>query len=192
MKKKKTSLKERLINIHIYDAIKYIVYLYITHAVIHVSSKLYTHSKYDMQKLLVSIQEYYPNSKLTFQNIVVIDNDLKISKRGTSTYREKEYLYIRNGELRKEPNYLYLLLLTPGVVFFIVFNLENLNIKLKDIPKLDTYTKGAIIITCIIACYTLLTLNENEYQFKRHKNPKAFKNHIKQARKEIQVNDYRK
>ena len=173
---------------------KLVFFIFITYAIIDVGWKVSTHSHYDMQRLTKDIQEHFPYSKLTFQNIKVVDNDFKTSHgRGApTTYQETQYLYIRNNSLREEPNFIYALFLLPIVIVFSVFTIDNPDIKLGDITKMDNSLISFLLTTLLIMLFSLSLFPEDKYQFKRYKNPKAFTFEVENTRKEINIDDYRK
>lgn len=156
--------------------------------------KISTHSQYDMQRLTKDIQEYFPASELSFQNIKIVDNDLKVSHgRGSpTTYYETQYLYIRNGNLHEEPNFLVVLFLLPMVIIFLVFTLDTPDFKLKDIPKMDNSLKLFLLVALFIMLFSMSMFSENKYYFNKYKNPKAFTFEVEDTRQEINIDDYRK
>ncbi|WP_346881852.1 hypothetical protein [uncultured Algibacter sp.] len=189
------NLRHRIKDTSLQDAVKILFLIFITYAVIDVFWKITTHSQYDMQRLAKDIQEYFPDSRLTFQNIKVVDNDLKVShghRGGTTIYQDTTYLYIRHGCLQEEPNFLVVLFLLPLVIIFSVFTIDKPDIKLKDIPKIDPFVKGVLLIALFIILFLVTVLPDNKYYFNKHKNPKAFTFEVEANRKDININDYRK
>lgn len=187
-------LNQYLKNIRVYDVLKGVLFLFIIYAVIDVCWKLTTHSQYDMQRLTKDIQEYFPDSRLTFQNIKVVDSDFKVSQgRGAATtYQETQYLYIRDGNLQEEPNFLVVLFLLPLVIIFSVFTMDTPDLKLRDILKMDSSLVGFLLIALLIMLFSLTMFSDNKYHFNKYKNPKAFTFEVKNTRKEINIDDYRK
>jgi len=147
-----------------------------------------------MQGLIEDIQEYYPDSRLTFQNIKIVDTDFKVSQgRGASTtYQEAKSLFIRNGSLHREPNFLYILFLTPLVIIFVVFNTGNPDIKLKEIFKMNSFTKLTLLAALGIMILSQLIHPDDKYYFKSYKNTKTFTIQVEGIKKEIDINDYKK
>lgn len=185
----------KLINdISVKDVIKLMFLLFITYAVIDVCWKVSTHHQYDMEKLTKDIQEYFPDSELTFQNIKVVDSDFKVSQgRGASTtYQETQYLFIRNGTIREEPDFLVVLFLLPVFIIFSVFTMDDPDIKLKDLPNLDANLIGFLVIALFIMLFSASMFSENKYHLDKYKNPKAFTFEVEDIRKEINIDDYKK
>ncbi|WP_417785169.1 hypothetical protein [Tenacibaculum sp.] len=126
---------------------------------------------------------------------MIVDNEFKESNRGRgrpTVYRETEYLYIHNGILRKEPNFLIALFLIPLIVIFMVFKEDNLDIKLKDISKMDSFTKSTLLVSLIIILFSTIILKKNKYKYNRYLNFENFTIDVKNTRREIHIDDYKK
>ena len=188
-------LIHRIQNISVYDFAKTLLFTFIAYAVIDVSWKVMTHRQYDMQRLMKAIQTHFPDTELTFQNIKVVDNDFKGSstRGGTTTpYKDAQHLYIRNGRLHKEPNYLVVFYLLPLVIIMSVYMITHPGLKVRDIPKINKAMLVFMALSMVIILFVVSILPENKYYFDRYKNPKAFTYEVADICKAINVDDYKK
>ena len=149
IKSLKNKIKEATIN----EFLWFLLCLFMTYALIDICWKIYTHSQYDMKKLIQDIQVHYPDSELTFQNIKIVYSSYKTENRvrGASyKYRETTHLFIRNGYLNEEPNFRFILIVLPFVVMYSIFTLDKPNIKLKEFHKSIHETGQFMIAICLL------------------------------------------
>ncbi len=166
--------------------------LFICYAIFDIPTKVMAQKKYDMEKILLTVQKDYPGSKLKFQNICVVDNYMKRrTGRNSSDYYESECYFIRNGKLHKEPNYLFLLGIIPVFIAFSIFCGDPRKIKVRDLQT-ATKTIGLLLLSVVIITVLSFVFAPETPYFMHKASPSQFKNSSKGVINNIDLNNYLK
>jgi surface polysaccharide O-acyltransferase-like enzyme len=184
---------DKLKNLTVFQVLLLLLGLFIGYAITDVTRKVLVHKMYDMERLLLTIQAEYPQSKLTYQNICIIDNYMKRrTGRNSADYYEAGRYFIRNNRLHKEPNYLWALsIIVPVFIFFTVFCGDPRRIKLKDLSSVSK-TAGVLLMgVVIVSAISWAVLPDDQY-FLHRGSPKQFKNHSSSLIDGIELSEFLK
>lgn len=153
--------------ITVYQLMSIAFFMFLTYAVIDVFYKVNEHKKYDMDKILSDIKKEYPKAIVTFQNIKIEGNHAKrtYSDNGApESYYETIYVYIKNNQLKKEPNFIWLLFAFPPLLFLTVFHQDPRTLKIKDLYKVSLHTWSWIIGSVFISIImSISSFSEGKY-----------------------------
>lgn len=184
---------DRLKNITVFQLLLILFFAFVFYSTIDVFFKVQTHRNYDMEKLLTDIQRKYPKSELTFQNIRIESNDLKrhnFSDRYDDTYYETTYFYIRNNQLKKEPNFLWVLFLFPSFLFLTIFHEDPRTLKIRKLNKVSTQT-WSWVIGCIFISFFIVIGSIDKYE-KKYLHYNTFKNKTDAIVNQVDLSNYKK
>jgi len=160
---------------------KIFFFILIAFLVLRFCNKIIENRRYDRDKIVTYIKKIYPKSEISFQNIIIIDNDLKYSGGRTSSYYyEQANTYISNGKLRLEPNYSLFYVLFPILIVICVSYPRIKNIRLLELKKGDNKLISLLCLglTLILLLATLIPFPPSKYYFDKYKNPYSFKNDV--------------
>ncbi len=154
-------------NITVFHCITLFFSVFIFYALFNVYFKVQEHKKYDMERILSDIKKKYPKSELTFQNIIIEANHPKktYSENGAlEYYYEKKYVYIKDNQLQKEANYIWMLFAFPPLLFLTIFHQNPRTLKVKDLHQVSLHTWSWIIGSIFITMIMFISpLSENRY-----------------------------
>lgn len=160
-----------------------------------VFSKIQEHRSYDMQKILIDIKKKYPFSTLNFQNIKIEGN---YAKRGVShngapeDYYESTYVSIKNGKLRKENNFTWLLCFFPLILILFVSQIpkDPRTLKIKDLHTIGLKTFIYILSSIFISVIIFSPLFKDKY-VSPYKDINEFSREISILLDEINLEKYK-
>lgn len=184
---------DRLKNITVFQLLLILFFAFVLYSIVDVFFKVQTHRNYDMEKLLADIQKRYPKSELTFQNIRIEDNHLKrhtYSDSYDDTYYETTYFYIRNNQLKKEPNFLWVLFLFPCFLILTVFHEDPRTLKIRKLNKVSLRTWSWIIASFVMSFFVLIS-SIDKYE-RKHLYHNTFKNETDAIVNQADLSNYKK
>jgi len=152
---------KQLKNLTVFQFLTIFFCLFIFYAAVDIGLKIREHRKYDMQKIFVDIQKIFPKARLTFQNINIEENQMLTNPyaRGSdNTYYESYSIYIKNNQLIKEPNFLWLIIFLP-ILIILSLTLGDIRIlKVKDLGKADSF--AYVLIVIFLFCAFIMNIKE--------------------------------
>lgn len=183
---------EKLKNLTVFQILMMVFYSFLLYAVVDVAQKVHNQRQYDMEKILADIQKQYPKSRLTFQNIHVEDNRLKEHTLGDihdEPYYETVSVCIKDNQLEKEPNFLWVLFCFLPLFFLTIFHEDPRTLKIKDLGKVSMHTCcwifGSIFLSLII------TAVPDQYEIRKI-DPNEFSRETRLLLGKTDLNDYKK
>lgn len=170
-------------------------FIFIVYAGIDVYLKIREHSKYNMELLLKDIKKLYPHSVLTFQNIKIESNNSKLSvshNGGSDSYFEETYIYIRDGKLRKERSYMFVMVFFFLPVLMLVF--FHGDPRVKKVKDLHTISMEALqwIAFSLLAAIVILVFSINPYEYRTTLPLNDFEVTTSDLVEEVDLNKYKK
>jgi len=176
----------------VFQVLRIVFFLFLCYACVDVSYKVNELNKYDVNRLLADIQQKYPKSELTFQNIYIEGNHLKehsYQEHYDETYFESKYVYIKDNKLQQEPNFLWLLYGFAPLMFLTIFHEDPRTLKVKDLNKVSLFTWSWIFGSIIIS---LIIYNTTENKYHTHRaSPNEFKYETEALLNKINLIDYK-